>query len=245
MTDATPNGKHPKVFISNAWEFDADKRWTKDFAKQLRASGIDAILDQWAAVPGDSLPQFIANAIRESDYVLLVCTPEYKQRSDAFLGGVGFEGRLMAGEILTTSARRKFIPLLRRGSWSEAGPAWIADAFYLNFTASDPRAWEMEELVRTLRGEREQAPPVSTSAVVAVDHFERTPLQSNTMTAREQPPASDGPYWYGKTVYLPRQLHEDQDALEEHLAWLKSRDDELEPPHEPVREVEATVHCGH
>ncbi|MCQ9427586.1 toll/interleukin-1 receptor domain-containing protein, partial [Pseudomonas sp. LJDD11] len=43
----------PKVFVSHASE-DKD-RFVLDFAKQLRANGIDAWLDKWEMLPGDSL----------------------------------------------------------------------------------------------------------------------------------------------------------------------------------------------
>lgn len=44
---------HPKVFISHAT---GDKeRFVNDFAERLRASGVDAWLDRWEMLPGDSL----------------------------------------------------------------------------------------------------------------------------------------------------------------------------------------------
>jgi len=43
----------PKVFISHASE-DKD-RFVLDFASRLRAHGIDAWLDRWEMLPGDSL----------------------------------------------------------------------------------------------------------------------------------------------------------------------------------------------
>jgi hypothetical protein len=39
-------------------------------------------LDQWELQPGDQLPAFMERAVRENDYVLIVCTPLYKRRSD-------------------------------------------------------------------------------------------------------------------------------------------------------------------
>ena len=45
--------KSPKVFVSHASE---DKeRFVRNFATQLRAQGIDAWVDEWEIVPGDSL----------------------------------------------------------------------------------------------------------------------------------------------------------------------------------------------
>ena len=44
---------NPKVFISHASE---DKeRFVMNFASKLRANGVDAWLDKWEMLPGDSL----------------------------------------------------------------------------------------------------------------------------------------------------------------------------------------------
>ncbi len=34
-------------------------------------------------------------SITGSDYVLIVCTPTYKQKADARVGGVGYEGHII------------------------------------------------------------------------------------------------------------------------------------------------------
>lgn len=61
----------PKVFISHASE---DKeRFVLDFAKQLRANGIDAWLDKWEMLPGDSLiTKIFEEGIKEAQAVIVV-----------------------------------------------------------------------------------------------------------------------------------------------------------------------------
>jgi hypothetical protein len=105
----------PKAFISYSWDDEAHKHWTKELAARLRADGVDATIDRWAVVPGDRLPVFMEQAIRENSYVLIVCTPKYKAKSDNRTGGVGYEGDIMTGEDYTLGNHRKFIPILRRG----------------------------------------------------------------------------------------------------------------------------------
>src|SRR5258707_9625619 len=99
----------PKVFISYAWENDV-KIWVLDLATRLRQDGVEAILDQWALVPGDQLTQFMERAIRESDFVVFICTPTYKRKSDRRKGGVGYEGGIITGEVFAKNNHRKFIP---------------------------------------------------------------------------------------------------------------------------------------
>jgi hypothetical protein len=61
----------PKVFVSHASE-DKD-RFVLDFAKQLRASGVDAWLDKWEMLPGDSLiTKIFEEGIKDAQAVIVV-----------------------------------------------------------------------------------------------------------------------------------------------------------------------------
>jgi hypothetical protein len=151
----------PKVFISYSWDSDDHRKWVRDFATRLRTEGgVDVTLDQWHAVPGDQLPQFMAKAVRESDFVLLVCTPNYKTKSNGGTGGVGYEGDIMTSEVLTKQNHRKFIPILRHDDWSSAAPSWVAGKYYIKL-AGDPYSKEAYlDLLQTLHGKRASAPPI-------------------------------------------------------------------------------------
>ena len=106
-----------KAFISYSWESEDHKHWVRELASRLRGDGIDAILDRWETVPGDQLPEFMGTAVRESDFVLIICTHKYKMKSDKRQGGVGYEGDIMTAEVLTKKNHRKFIPILREQTW--------------------------------------------------------------------------------------------------------------------------------
>jgi len=150
---------NPKVFISYAWEV-STKAWVKDLATRLRAHGIDATLDQWQLAPGDQLTHFMEAAVRDNDYVLIICTPKYKDRSDNRTGGVGYEGDIMTAEVFGSSNHRKYIPLLQLGSFSSSLPSWLAGKVCLDL--SDARTYEAgyHELISTLYEVRETAPPL-------------------------------------------------------------------------------------
>src|SRR2546422_9170 len=105
----------PGAFISYSWDGEDHTSWVRGLASRLREDGVETTLDQWHVVPGDQLPAFMERAVRESDYVLIVCTPRYKDRSDTRTGGVGYEGDIMTAEALTVRNERKFIPILRQG----------------------------------------------------------------------------------------------------------------------------------
>jgi hypothetical protein len=103
---------HPTAFISYSWDDEAHKDWVRELATRLRHDGVDVHLDHWHAVPGDHLPHFMDREIRENDFVIIVCTPKYKAKSDERTGGVGYEGDIMTAEVLTKQNHRKFIPVL-------------------------------------------------------------------------------------------------------------------------------------
>jgi hypothetical protein len=129
-------------------------------AARLRADGVDVSIDRWAAIPGDQLPAFMERAIRDNEFVVIICTPRYKSRSDSRKGGVGYEGDIMTAEVINANNPRKFIPVLRRGSWSEAAPSWLLGKYYINLSGDPYSERDYEDLVRTLLGIRETAPPI-------------------------------------------------------------------------------------
>ena len=168
------DARSPSAFISYSWEDDAHKDWVRTLGERLRADGIDAVLDQWAAVPGDQLPAFMENAISGNDFVLIICTPRYKLRSEAREGGVGYEGDIITGALLQERNHRKFIPVLRIGEWRHAAPAWLAGKYYVDLRDGPRFDPQYEDLLSTLRGTRPQAPPVTrqsqsrTPATIAI-----------------------------------------------------------------------------
>ncbi len=132
----------PKAFISYSWDDDPHKNWVKELATDLRGDGVETILDQWHAAPGDQLPEFMEREIRDNDYVLIVCTPNYRLRSDERRGGVGYEGDIMTAEVHTRHNHRKFIPILARGHWDESAPSWLMGKYYIDLSSPENRRTE-------------------------------------------------------------------------------------------------------
>jgi hypothetical protein len=153
----------PKVFVSYSWDDEEHKAWVAGLATELRANGIEAILDQWDVVPGDHLTSFMETSIRESDYVLVICTPKYRQKSDARIGGVGYEGDVVTAELFSSQNHRKFIPILARGSWEESASSWIRGKAYIDMSSSDTRSKNRRILFDTLNGVASFAPPVNST----------------------------------------------------------------------------------
>jgi len=175
MTGSTSQVPAPKAFISYAWGDDAHSLWVKDFASRLRGDGVDVTLDRWHAAPGDQIPAFMERAVRENDFVIAVCTPGYKSRSDVRAGGVGYEGDIMTAEVFTGANQRKFIPVLRSGIWNDAAPSWLLGRVYIDLTGDPYSEFRYEELLRALHGAREEAPPIGPRPDFGADETPSSP----------------------------------------------------------------------
>lgn len=125
-------------------------------------------------------------SIRENDYVLIVCTPHYKAKSDRRSGGVGFEGDIIQGEVFTQSNHRKFIPLLRTGNWLESAPTALAGKVYIDLRTSENYKENYFRLLRVIHGE-----PMVPPAIGVKPDF--PPLNVSDRVKLEVPSADDSP----------------------------------------------------
>jgi len=164
----------PTAFVSYSWDSEDHKAWVRDLAAKLRNDGVDVRLDRWELKPGDQLPSFMETSVRENDFVLIVCTPNYKAKSDHREGGVGYEWDIMTGEAFSGKDPRKFIPVLRAGTWQESSPSWLLGKYGVDLRRDPCSADQYKDLLNTLHGTREQAPligvrPLENSARPAHD----------------------------------------------------------------------------
>jgi hypothetical protein len=143
----------PTVFISYAWEDAAHHDWVRNLAERLTADGVRVRLDQWELGVGDNVGTFIDGAIRESDFVLCICTPTYAQKSNSQIGGVAYERQAIL-TAMTATSYRKLIPVVRRGTVRTALPGWLRDIQCVDFSADPYSSGEYERLLRVLYSSR-------------------------------------------------------------------------------------------
>ena len=199
MATQEPHPTAPKAFVSYSWDDDAHKEWVKQLATRLRADGVDVTLDRWDSAPGDQIPAFMERAVRENDFVIAVCTPRFKERSDGRGGGVGYEGDIMTAYAFTGGDKRKFIPVLRRGSWSEAAPTWLLGRAKIDLSTDRYSESEYGELLRTLHGAREEAPPIGPRP----NFGDRRGAQARPSPPSVAPPARPPAPRYQASIRLP------------------------------------------
>lgn len=103
-----------RIFISYAHSSEAHKRWVKGLATALRANGFEARLDAWHLKPGANMPQWMSTELDLADRCVLVCDEKYAQKADGHHGGVGWEYRLIEGNIFRNqaTANSRFIPVV-------------------------------------------------------------------------------------------------------------------------------------
>ena len=144
-----------KVFISYTWESEEHRLWVKELAGLLESDGLTVTIDQWDLNPGDELALYMEKAIRDSDYVLIICTTTYKVKANNRVGGSGYEAKLIASELSLNQHIKKFIPVCRAGKWEDVAPYFIKGNLYVNLDGSfDSESFVMNyaDLLTTIYG---------------------------------------------------------------------------------------------
>lgn len=178
------------TFISYSWDSETHCMWVKSLATRLRSAGINVILDTWETVLGDQLPAFMEKSIRESQYVVIICTPPYKERSESCVGGVGFEGSIITAEMLYGQDDRKFIPVWRSGTWEDASPSWLRGKKHIDLSQNPYKEQRFQELKDALLEQREVAPPIGGSAAdcpFSSNSYSRTWIPPSNRTRKSSP----------------------------------------------------------
>ena len=156
-----------RIFVSYSWDSDAHKKRVADFVYKLRSKGLNVIFDN-DMMPGDRMMHFMEKAVTESDIVLFICTPEYKQRADVRKGGVGYESAIITGEIYETQNERKFIPVLFSGSWIESMPNWAKGKLGIDLRTDDTKQYKY--LLHTINSFNDEKTITSTPYKVTTIH---------------------------------------------------------------------------
>ncbi len=136
------------VFISYSWDSEEHCSWVYSLVKHLRQANEITVLVDKDLKPGHHFLRVIEKAITEADYVLIICTPRYKEKADSGSGGVGYEGGIISNEIYCNHNASKFIPVLREGSFSTALPTFCAGRKGVDL--SNDSADEFRALVQTI-----------------------------------------------------------------------------------------------
>lgn len=159
----------PKVFISYSHDTLDHKEWVLDLATKMRASGIDANIDQWDLRPGDDLGHFMETNLVAADRVLMVCTEKYVEKANAGLGGVGYEKMIVTADLLSQINSNKVIPIIRQTLKCDV-PTFLKSKLYLDFSKPEQFEFSFDELIRTIHNSPlyEKPPITKTNSPINV-----------------------------------------------------------------------------
>lgn len=74
---------------------------------------------------------FMEQSIATADKVLVILTPNYKNKAEKRENGVGYETSIISQSILSSPISKiKFVPILRKGNISTASPMHLASKLY-------------------------------------------------------------------------------------------------------------------
>jgi thioredoxin len=163
-------------FISYSWDNRQHRDWVLRLGQDLLASGVSVALDH-DVKPGESVTHFMEASIRDSDIVLVVCTPLYAEKANQRIGGVGYETGVVTGELYRAASSGKFVPIIRSGSFESALPTYLSDRLAIDFRQEDHYRDRLAELVKHCGGSPVPAalpPAVRKAAPAAKKKVRRT-----------------------------------------------------------------------
>ncbi len=109
------------IFISYSHDNEEHKKWVKKFADDLELLGsFEVLLDQ-NMPKGFSLTRFMEQGLVNADKVLVIGTPQYKQKSETGKG-VAFEESIISTELMQDIDNCKYYPILRAGTFETSFP---------------------------------------------------------------------------------------------------------------------------
>jgi hypothetical protein len=109
---------YPEVFISYSQDSVEHMEQVLRLSNRLREDGIDCNIDQYEVSPPDGWPRWMDKNIRDSKYVVLVCTERYLSRvmgqeKEGTGLGVRWEGNLVYQHIYNAGTlNTRFIPVV-------------------------------------------------------------------------------------------------------------------------------------
>jgi hypothetical protein len=163
----------PRAFISYSHDSPEHKSWVLKLGSDLRAIGVDVVLDQWDLAPGQDVSLFMQKGISEADHVVLVCSSAYVSKSEKGVGGVGYERLIVTAEVVQSIDTRKFIPILRASTPTRRVPIFLGPRLYIDFENDGDYDAQLIELARAIHDA-----PATSKPALGPNPFSSAPIAS-------------------------------------------------------------------
>lgn len=109
------------VFISYSHDSEEHKAWVKKFADDLSTLGSFEILLDQNMPKGYSFTRFMEIGLTRADKVLVIGTPQYREKAETG-HGVAFEESIISAELMKDIDTTKYYPILRAGTFETSFP---------------------------------------------------------------------------------------------------------------------------
>ncbi|WP_207423738.1 toll/interleukin-1 receptor domain-containing protein [Desertivirga brevis] len=134
----SPSKVKPIVFISYSWDDEEHKTWVLDLANRLILDQVDVRIDRQLLRAGTSLQYTIEQSIAKANKILIIFTPNYKEKADQRKGGVGYEYSIMNATLYENQTiNDKIIPVLRKGSKKASIPEFMQQYIHIDFRRNE------------------------------------------------------------------------------------------------------------
>jgi len=174
--DDIPQGV-PVVFISYSWDDDEHMAWVRKLSDDLRSKHyVYTLLDKYNS-GGASIVEFMDKGLSIAHRVLMIGTPNYKQKSESGYGTGGkYEGAIINAEIYHNTGTLKFIPLLRKGNaFKDSFSAIVAVRNGYDFRDDNLYEKNLKNLADDLYGRQAKAPALGSAAIEDVESEKEIP----------------------------------------------------------------------
>ena len=157
--------KNPKMFISYSHDSPVHMRWVSELAAKLRKNGVQIIFDQWHFNSANDPKQFMEFGVKNSDWILVICTDSYVGKANDGEDSIGYEPMIITQKLVEDLGTNKFIPIIRQTEWEDKTPEFLKNRVYIDFTDDTQFDAKFEELLH----ERLLLPPLQ---IPLIPHIE-------------------------------------------------------------------------
>lgn len=142
----------PKTFLSYSWTSPEYEERVLKLAEDLRASGVDAILDKWDLKEGQEANAFMEKMVTDHEIkkVLILADKTYVEKSDQRKGGAGTEAQIISKEIFNGQDVGKFavVSMEIGDDGKPCTPSYYTSRIFIDFTDPTREAESFERIIR-------------------------------------------------------------------------------------------------
>ncbi|MBW8687252.1 toll/interleukin-1 receptor domain-containing protein [Chitinophaga rhizophila] len=170
----------PKVFASYAWGDLVHERKVMELVETLRKNGLDAQMDKMLSQQQTAI-NFKEMMVKGMQYdkVLVFLSPKYKDKADAFTGGVGTEFRIVINDMEKNP--KKYILVSFDGRGNDLVPLALQGYDVVNLSSDG--WWDV--LIRKLTDQEQYvfSPVTGKPPVLPVHRVDALPIEKNAEEA--------------------------------------------------------------